>query len=195
MKSHAALNRRASQAASDAVLGAWKHSLRVNEHLDKDGLEMGAWMLFLVPWGFVGLGLFLPGPWWMRGLCIFFGVTFLCAGLLTFRKSLLKWRSGNALIHLFEDGAVLERTKGPIFALPYGSTPVDYVTWTERIADTGDDRARTHFWITLPEGRTVMLDAWSQQEREDLALIARHWRLPAEPRPLDQEPIPAPPVW
>ncbi|GGE51212.1 hypothetical protein GCM10007276_30340 [Agaricicola taiwanensis] len=89
---------------------------------------------------------------------------------------------------------MLERTKGLIFALPYNGTPADYVTWIERIADTGDNRTRLHFCITVPKGRTVMLDAWEDWERESVAFIAQRWGLPSEPRFLRKQPE-MPPVW
>jgi len=59
------------------------------------------------------------------------------------------------------------------------------VTW----GDSDGDRPRTHFWITLPDDQVVMLDARGEHEVHELAIIARIWGLPAEPRTLykDQE--------
>lgn len=192
-RSKRALTERGRRAADGAQLGAWERSLRINEHLDKDGLQNALMLVFLAPWPFFGLGLFLPGSWWPRALCVVVGLVFLCTGIVLLRKALRTRRSGEGLIHLFEEGAVLERTKGRIFALPYTGTPVEYVSWSERIADSGDERPRLHFWITTPDGGAVMLDAWEDWEFPDLALIAQRWGL-AEPHVVPQEPE-APPVW
>jgi len=186
---------RARLTAGDAGFGVWERSLRVNEHLDKDGLLTGATLLFVAPWPYFGLLLFLPMPWWSQALCGATGIMFFCWGLVQFPKACRRWWSGQALAHLFEEGAVLERTRGRIFALPYSSTAVEYMTWAERIPDSDGDRPRTHLWITLPDGQIAMLDAWGKQELQDLEFIARRCGLPAAPRALEKEPLPTPQLW
>src|SRR5690606_12026079 len=158
-RSERSVTARARRAADEAGLGAWECSLRVNEHLDKDGLLTGVVLLFVAPWPYFGLIYALQMPWWSAILCGATGVMFFCWGLVQFPKGFQKRRSGEALVHFFESGCVLERTRGRIFALPYDRAPVDYVTWAERIPDSDGDRRRTHFWITLPDDEIVLLDA------------------------------------
>jgi len=183
---------RADQAASDARFGAWECSLQVNGHRDKDGLLIGA-VLFLAAWPPFGVFLILKMPLWAQVLSGAAGIIFLCWGLAHVPKPYRKWRSGQALIHFFEDGAVLERTRGRIFALPYDSTAVEYVTWQEW--SDAEYYPRTHFLITLSDDQMVMLDALGERELQDLAFIARRWGLPAEPRALGNEPFPARQLW
>ncbi|GGE51218.1 hypothetical protein GCM10007276_30350 [Agaricicola taiwanensis] len=94
------MTERARKAAAGAGFGAWERSLRVNEHLDKDGLLNGAMLLFLAPWVFLAMGFFMPQPMWSKILCIAVGLTFLCFGIVLFWNACLTWRSGHALIHL-----------------------------------------------------------------------------------------------
>lgn len=180
------ITERARAAASTAGLGRWERSLQLNRHLDKDDLTNGAMLLFFVPWVFIAMGIFLTEAWWDRALSISFGLIFLALGIMLFPQAWQRRCSGEAVIHLFASGAVLERTKGPIIVLPYAGTQVDHVTWNERIE--GGDRPRTHFWITLPDDGIVMADAWEKCEKEDLAVIAERWGLPPTPRFLVKEP-------
>jgi len=178
---------RARQAAASANFGSWERSLRVNGHVDGSDITNGAILVFFAPWVFIAMGLFMPGgSWWMRAFCIAIGLIFLCVGLALFPKAWRRRRAGAAITHLFGGGAVLERTKGQIFALSYADTPVDYVSWKEPIE--GGERTRQHLWITLPESRTVMLDGWGKEEQQDLASLAERWGLSPEPRPLGKEP-------
>lgn len=75
---------RSLQAASEARLGAWERSLRVNGYVDKEHLIVGA-MLVIVPWIPIIVGLFLFRDWsWGNGVFIGMGVLFLCIGLFFF---------------------------------------------------------------------------------------------------------------
>lgn len=189
------LTERARQAATAAGFGAWEQSLRVNGHVDGMELLNGSMLVFFAPWVFIAMGIFLPGPegsWGDRALCIGFGVFFLCFGVVLFPKAWRRRQAGEALIHLFGSGAVLERAKEEVFALPYANTPVDHVTWQEAIE--GGHRPRTHFWITLPDGESVMLDAWREWECADISSLAERWGLSPDPRFLEKEPK-KPPLW
>jgi len=119
---------RAGQAADVAGFGPWERSLQVNGRIDGRYLTNGAMLVFCAPWGPIAIGLFMPGgSWWMRIFCVAIGVIFLCVGLALFPQAWRRRQAGAALIHLFGNGAVLERTKGQIFALCYADTPADYV--------------------------------------------------------------------
>lgn len=182
---------RSLQAASEARLGAWERSLRVNGYVDKEHLIVGA-MLVIVPWIPIIVGLFLFRDWsWGNGVFIGMGVLFLCIGLFFFWDACRRWWAGEARVHLFADGAVLERTKGRLFVLPYAPTPADHVIWMKVDIDAREDappRPRVHFWIQLPDGSTVMLDTEKEAEVQDISSLAERWGLSAEPRLLDQEP-------
>jgi len=151
----------------------------------------GAVALFILPCLPIATGLFLPkGPWWLFAV----GAIFLCAGLVLFPLAWRRRQAGPALIHLFGNGAVLERTKGEIFALPYAETPVDHVRWREAIEGGEHKQLRQHLWITLPDSRTVMLDGRGKAEPQDLSFIAERWGLSPEPRLLEEAPK-AHPLW
>lgn len=158
-----------------AGLGAWERSLRVNGHVDGDGLRTGALLLFLAPWVFFAIGIFLAGGGWSRVFCFVWGLAFLGAGLVIFPRAWRKRRAGEAWLHLFARGVVLERTRGQVFSLPYADTPADYVVWQELIE--GGERTRRQLWITLPDSGIVMLDAWEEDEHQGLAFVAERWGL------------------
>jgi len=159
---------------------------------------VSAMLVFIAPWLPIIAGLSpISELSWGTGLCIGVGVIFLCAGLFFFRDAWRRWRAGEALVHLFADGAVLERTKGPLFALPYAETPAEHVIWMKVDIEAREDappRPRVHFWVPLPEGSTVMLDAGEERERQDISSLAERWGLSPEPRLLGQEPKPHP-LW
>ena len=171
------LTERARKAAFAANLGAWERSLLVNGRIDKSHLMNGIALVFLVPWIFIAMGIFLPEgwSWWLRPLNIISGLIFLSIGIIFFQDAWRRWRAGEALIHLFDRGVVLERKKGEIFALPYADTPADYVVWKETLEH--GERTRHHLWITLPDSRTVMLDGWWKEENQQLASVAARWGL------------------
>lgn len=193
MTSDRRVTARAREVAGQAGLGAWECTLRVNARHDWTALINSSVTFFVAPWPFLGLGFFADQPRWSAAMCIVAGLLFLGIGVYFFRETCRAWRSGRALVHLFEDGAVLERTRGRILAVPYERATVDHVTWRESMGD-GGERTRTHLWIAAPAGETVMIDAWQGKERADLALIAQRWGLPADPRRL-RSTTQSHPVW
>lgn len=137
------ITERVRKAAAAAAFGAWECSLRVNGRIDSNDLTNSIMLVFVAPWMFIGMGIFLPdGSWGNRAFCIAIGMLFLCVGIVLFRSA-WQWRqAGEALIHLFDSGAVLERTKGHLFMLPYADTSVDSVLWQESIE--GGERPCQH---------------------------------------------------
>lgn len=144
------ITERARQAADAVGFGLWERSLRVNGSIDRDALINGAIVLFIAPCLPIATGFFPPeGPWWIRAFCIAVGAIFLCAGLVLLSLAWRRRRAGPALIHLFGNGVVLERTKGPLFTLPYADTLVDHVRWREMIDGAESKQLRRILWITL----------------------------------------------
>lgn len=179
---------RASEEAKAASLGAWRTTLRLNREEDKISWTNGlvgvivgaivtsASILFLTRWhpkapemwvavialGFVGLGV-----------------------LVVFARELVRRYKtgirGMLLAHVYEKGAVFERTLGEVFAVAFADAKLRYVTWDEG----NDERHREQLWVTLRDGTVRAVETWTEDECRQLAKLAGKLQLDETPQAIE----------
>lgn len=187
------LNRRPTQRAMTAAarteLGEWSRTVRVHRRADRATTSQ-AGMLFIAPVPFLGMAAFMDLPWYWLVPTLFAALLATLVGVVMLVLAVDRVRAGEALVHLFDRGMVLERVRGKLLALPYAVTEVSFVTWEE----TGSDSSRTWVavWITPPDRPDFPagyeLKAWDDDEIRALELIAVHCELPPVPRPCPSRP-------
>lgn len=117
-------------AAATAGLGDHQESEQVNKHLEHDVVGVGCVMLLVaVP---------LAGAyfWWQIPDLLIASAVMALIGLVIVLLGWQQFRRGHWLVHHFEHGIVMERTKGPIVAAGYNEIRAELRTYqTPKDAD------------------------------------------------------------
>ena len=179
---------RASEQARAAGMGAWRYTMRLSRKADRNslkseivgvvvGLIVGtASVLFLWRWKPTS-----PVVWAVALVMSAVGLAIVAFHLL---EAVRKYRAGIRgvlLAHVHDGGLVLERTQGPLHVVPLDEASLQFVAW-----DAGaDERRREQLWITGLDGTVGAIEAWSDPECNELALLAAHFGLDPEPREID----------
>lgn len=182
------ITNRASEQASAAGLGLWRYTMRLSRKADSNslkseivgvvvGLIVGtASVLFLWRWRPAS-----PVVWVIALAMSALGLAILVHHVL---ESVRKYRAGIRgvlLAHVHDGGLVLERTQGPARVVAMNEGSLQFVAW-----DAGpDERRREQLWITGLDGTAGAIEAWSDPECKELALLAAHFGLAPEPREID----------
>lgn len=183
---------RAATVAEEQGLGAYRRSFRVNR--DHDRRTGGALLLTPVaaalflkmsydvsPWGHSSLG---PSTLGMLATGVS-GLIFLGIGVLLGVPALVNAiRGRGAWVHVFDQGAIAERTGGKLYSWPYRRATARYVCWRESVE--GQWRDRPQLWISFHvDGETICFDGLRSRDREVLAQLAREFGIGDEPEPVD----------
>ncbi|RKN06284.1 hypothetical protein [Streptomyces radicis] len=184
---------RAARLADEAGLGPWERTVRVNRNADLDplvnaiiglvvavGLGVGAWGMARAE---------VPAPLWLVTLAL---CAFLVGhGVLFAAEAVARRRRGPALVHLFRDGLVLERTASAAWPVPYGHRWLDHVEWKAPHEPSSATLVALH--VPLSDGEFARLVGRTDPDRRDLADLAARCGLPSTPRRV--EPPDGEPAW
>lgn len=175
---------RARGQAEAAGLGRWLYTLQLEREEDRKsltnnvaGLVVGlivtiASILFLVRAHPEVLGLRLGG---VALSALGLGFVAVCGYRMLFKDR--EGIRGILLAHVYEEGLVLERTRGQSHVVPRGAGILRHVAWDAG----GDERPRDQLWVTLPDGAVRGIETWSGFECRQLAQLAMHFGMPGEP--------------
>lgn len=178
---------RAQVQAEAADLGAWRYTLQLEREEDRKilannivGLVIGlivatASIAFLLRARPEVLGVALGG---LALSALGLGFLGACGYRLLFTQR--RGVGGILLGHVFDAGMVLERTRGYCHVVHRGPGALRYVAWD----DAADERTREQLWITLSDGTVRGIETWNSEECRELARLAAHFGLPAEPEPI-----------
>lgn len=102
------------------------------------------------------------------------------------------WRGGAAM-HLFSEGAVVERYRGSTASFRYGTVTPRYVLW-EKVDDLGKLKRRNRqLWLKLPEsGYAVHLDGTKGKDAATLDMLLDRFGVTGEPEQLGVLKAPGP---
>lgn len=102
------------------------------------------------------------------------------------------WRGGAAM-HLFSDGAVVERYRGSTASFRYAAVTPRYVLW-ERVGDRGEiQRRNRQLWLKMPEsGYAVHLDGTKGRDAATLDMLLDRFGVTGEPEELGVLKAPGP---
>lgn len=102
------------------------------------------------------------------------------------------WRGG-AAIHLFTDGAVIERYRGSTASFRYQTVTPRYVLW-EKVDDRGEvQRRNRQLWLKMPEsGFAVHLDGTKGKDAATLDVLLKEFGVTGEPEELGALKAPGP---
>ncbi|MDV3127407.1 hypothetical protein M1247_20955 [Mycobacterium sp. 21AC1] len=183
---------RAAAIAEEEDYGPYRCSYRVNRAYDRR-MRVALLLLLVVPFPFLKMA-YDASPWGdsaigtstvgmlvsgitgviFLGLALFLAVPLL-AGLFL--------RKG-AQVHVYEQGAIAERSRGHLYAWPYRRATARYVCWRE--SNDGQWRDRLQLWVTFHrDGETICFDGLHPKDREVLAPIAREFGIRDQPEQID----------
>lgn len=102
------------------------------------------------------------------------------------------WRGGAAM-HLFTEGAVVERYRGSTTSFRYAAVTPRYVLW-ERVDDRGEmQRRNRQLWLKMPEsGYAVHLDGTNGKDAATLDMLLDEFGVTGEPEELGVLKAPGP---
>ncbi len=178
---------RAMERGEAANLGAWRYTVQLEREEDRKillnnvvGLVIGlivatASIAFLLRARPEVLGIVLGG---VALSALGLGFLGICAYRLLFTRR--QGFGGILLGHVFAGGLVLERTSGDCHVVPRAPGALRYVSWD----DAADERTREQLWIMLPDRTVRAIETWNSEECRELAHLAAHFGLPAEPEPI-----------
>lgn len=178
---------RAKERGEAAELGSWRYTVQLEREEDRKslvnnvvGIVIGlivatASIAFLLRARPEALGIVLGG---VALSVLGLGFLGICSYRLLFARR--QGFGGILLGHVFAEGLVLERTGGSCHVVPRAPGALRYVSWE----DEADERTREQLWITLPDGTLRGIETWNSEECRELAHLAAHFGLPAEPEPI-----------
>lgn len=176
---------RVTAAAATAGLGERRRSDRVNADAEGGRLVLGCWAL-------AGALLWLVLPLWLlnegerSALDVLPFVLLLSIGAWLVATALWKGRGGRWLVHCFEHGVVMERTRGRVVAARYDDVRAELFSFrTSGDSDTGPV-GRLLLRLDLPGAGGVAMDEPEYASTAVLRALARHFGVD-DARPIDEQ--------
>lgn len=163
-----ALPKRVASVAAHAGLGNWTRTERATASSDSSSLlfilGIGIPVLaaqVVLPVGYFGWRFaFTDGSpvlgWVMLGISFVLSVIAVIAAIALCSYGMQIYKRGRLMIHLYEAGFVLERTRGRVAASTYGETTADLIVF-ENSSDNSQRRWDEHaVTLTLPDSSVAI---------------------------------------
>lgn len=123
--------KRVTALSAQAALGPWVRSDRVNTRPESNWLANFVPILVLAVVGIAVVPFLSAIPWGGRALIVAACVAFAVIGVHGTRQGLEQHRRGHWLVHRFDDGFVMERTRGRLLAMRYDDLDAELMTYHE----------------------------------------------------------------
>lgn len=162
------MNRKQPRRPSDRVerlsiqreIGRWIRSDRVNTRHESDRLVAGVALTLVMTVGIAVLPWLSDIPWWGRLPLVALCAVFLVIAVPMVKRGAELRRRGRWLVHQYDYGFVMERTRGGIVAAPYNRVAGELMTYRESGDSSGSGTDYVMLLLTLPDGeRYVMTEA------------------------------------